>query len=200
LFLAAEDENFYMLFLKRIGLVIAYFSLIFLVFFLIDLCDSLEDFEIYHCEEGGFSVLLPGEPEQVTDELSFFFDTFGFTTLSAGSKKSQFAVTYFDLSEGIKRKHGFYKSAETSPLDYMKMFTQAITGGRLVKETDSDFHGHPAKDFELEILSRVGVKARAISIGERCYQLMVKSHSPDVLDKKAFEFFNSFKVDDENNF
>ena len=185
-----------MVFLKRIALIIVYFSVIFLVFGLINLLDSLEDFERYHCEGGGFSVLLPGEPKQSTNELNLLFGKFSFTTLTAGPQEAEFAVIYFDLPKDLKPRRRYAGLEEVSPLDYMKFFTLTLTGGRIVKEADLDFNGYPAKDFEIRVLGRVIIKARAILINNRYYHLMVTSHLPDVLNKKALEFFDSFAVDD----
>lgn len=182
------EGRLHMDFFKKIGLVVVYFSAIFLVFYVINLCDRLDKFERYRCEDGGFTVLLPGEPQEQLEHFHALFWGFDYNTIRAGSRQSKFMVMYFNKSMLGQQKKTI--------LDLMKAFAIAVTHGRLVEESDGQYRGYPAKDFELSILGRKTVKARAIAVGKWCYQLMVVSSSKKVLEEKVPEFFESFEIDE----
>ncbi len=186
-----------MLQLKRIGLITGYFGGIFLIFGFINLLDSLPDFRPYHCDSGGFSVLMPGKPEETTKHLNMIPVGVGYTMVTAGPSEAEFTVMYFEYPKKVTRSIYFGTWRYEWGLEEAMMFTRLITGGKLVKgsESELEYYGYPAKDFELRVLSRVTIKVRAITFEKRCYQLMVKSNLPEVLDKKTAEFFESFKVD-----
>lgn len=186
-----------MVLLKRVALIIAYFGGIFLLFGFINLLDSLPDFRPYHCDSGGFSVLMPGKPTETTKHLNMLPVGVGYTTVTAGPSEAEFTVMFFEFPKKVTRSIYFGTSRYEWGLEEAKMFTRLITGGKLVKESENDleYYGYPAKDFELRVLSRVTIKVRAIKFEKRCYQLMVTSNLPEVLDEKTQEFFESFKVD-----
>lgn len=184
-----------MLWVKRVALITAYFGVIFLVFGFINLLDSLKDFEPYHSEEGGFSVLMPGKPTETTKHLNMLPVGVTYTTVTAGPSKAEFTVIYYDLPKKTTRSIYFGRSRYEWSIEEMKLFARALTGGKLVKESDLEYYGYPAKDFELRVLGRITVKAKAIIFENRGYQLLVTSNLPDVLDEKALEFFESFTID-----
>ena len=186
-----------MLLLKRIGLITGYFGGIFLVLGFINLLDSLPEFRPYHSDSGGFSVLMPGKPTETTEHLNMIPVGVRYTTVTAGPSEAEFTVMFFEFPKKVTRSIYFGTSRYEWGLEEAKMFTRAITGGKLVKgsEKELEYYGYPAKDFELRILDRMTIKVRAITFEKRCYQLMIKSNLPEVLDEKTQEFFESFEVD-----
>lgn len=184
-------------FLKNLILTSVYFIAVFIILFIINLCDRLPEFRIYHSERDGFSILMPGEPETSSQELKTPFFTYSSTTISAGSRKSQFMVSTTKLAGKITRiKYGF--DASTNPaLDFIKSVILATGGGEIIKETDLDFCGLSAKEYEMEIIGIRSLRARVIPFNNKYYVLMVRSKSEKVLDEKAPEFFDSLKFDSE---
>ncbi len=181
--------------MKKTVLVIGYFTIIFLVFFVIHLFSSfLPRFEAYHSEKGGFSVSIPGRPRETTDDSGIPFSSqFNVVKVCSETKDWTFMVLCFEPNEAYYPPPWFRKLQKPS-LETMQIVAEVITHGRMVNETDVDFHGYPAKDFELKILGRRTVRARAIAIDKKFYQLIVVGNSKKVLGKIP-EFFASFQIE-----
>ena len=184
-------------FLKNLILTSAYFAAVFIILLIINLCEWLPEFRMYHSESDGFSILMPGEPEISPRELKMPFFSTLYTTVRAGSRKSQFMVTTVELPQ--KTTHSKYRSDESTDASFFLIrFIMLLTGrGRIVKERDLDFCGLSAKEYEMELVGVRSARARVIPYDDKYYVLMVRSKSAKVLDQKASEFFDSFKFDSE---
>ncbi len=180
--------------MKKTVLAAIYFSIIFLIFFVIHLFASfLPAFEEYRCEKGGFSVLLPGKPRQTTEDYGLFFSRFNVTKVSSETRDWTFMVMCFEPNEAY-HPPSRARQPQNPSLEMMQIMAEMIMHARLVNEHDVTYYGRPAKDFEFKILGRRTAKTRAIAIDKRFYQLIVVGNSEKTLSKVP-EFFASFKVD-----
>ncbi len=154
---------------------------------------KLEGFEPYHSAEGRFSILFPGKPERKLQKENTQIGKLEFVIYQAGSKEIGFIVGYVD-----------YPQKMFENVDIEKMLDGARDGavrnvnGELESEKALDFHGHPAREFEIKVPEEATVKSRIILIGNRLYQVMAVSESKSVLKKNCPKFFASFEVDGIN--
>ena len=174
---------------KLIGYVIG-FLLVSGVIYLIRGGDKLKEFEEYYSADGRFSVLFPGEPKESLRSVRTPAGQLNLVVLTAGSKKSAFAVGYADYPRNVVENSDPEKFLDGSMDGAVRN-----VGGRLTGETTLDFHGHPAREIRVEAPKKTSMRSRLILIENRLYQVMVISKSARILDGKGSEFFDSFTVD-----
>jgi hypothetical protein len=188
-----------MRFLKSIGVVAVYFGILLATLFVVGLQDNLPGLERYQCQEGHFSVLLPGQPEQRQQgKVKALRFKNPFAVVSAGTKKSRFGVVVYPIETEVESrllKMG-WKGKDRSEWDiYMATGELGVPGGEIAEEKDLTYQGFAAKEYLMELLKRKVVRVRVISTPERRYYMVVWSKSKSILNTKAAEFFDSLEIE-----
>lgn len=176
-------------FKKIIGYVVGFAVAYFLVTFLFGR-DKLEPFSLFRCDEGSFSVFLPGEPKRSIQSIDTPAGRIDLVMYNAGSKKSGFVVGYADYPEEAVKD-----SVPKKMLDGARDGAVANVGGELIDEMELDSYGYPARELLINVPRKAKIRARLVLVDNRLYQAMVISKSSAVLEDKGTEFFDSFKID-----
>lgn len=152
--------------------------------------EKLPSFEQFRCDDGRFTVLLPGKPERQNNSIDTAVGKIDLVMYMAGSRKAGCVAGYCD-----------YPQQYINSTDPQKLLEGARDGavanvnGRLVSETQVDFHSKPARQFVIEVPNKAFVTARVILIGPRLYQLMLIAPTNQGHEEDISRFFDSFTVD-----
>jgi hypothetical protein len=150
---------------------------------------KLAPFKEFRSDEGRFTVLMPGKPEVRNEAMDMPFGKVNTITYMAGSRKIGCIVSYADYPELL------IKSTDPQKLlDGAKEGAIKNAGGRLVSETNIDFHGLPAKEVLIEISNKAFVTAKFILKSPRFYTLMFFAPTNKGHEQDISKFFDSFKI------
>ena len=151
---------------------------------------KLPPFEQFRCEDGRFTVLMPGKPKQEKNTIDTALGKIDLIMYMAGSRKISCIAGFCD-----------YPQKYIDSTDPQKMLDGARDGavanvkGRLVSETKVSFNSKPARQFVIEVPNRGFITARIILVGPRMYQLMLIAPTNQGHEEDISRFFNSFTVD-----
>ena len=170
-----------------IGFVVVYAG----IHYFRGLGDKLPQFKQFRCDDGRFSVLLPGKPERQNQSLDTPLGKIDLVTYMAGSRKAGCAVAYADYPE----QH-INSTDPQKLLDGSRDGAITNVGGQLISETRIDFHGKPAREILIEVPNKAFINLRLFLIGPRLYQLMFIAPNNQGYEQDISKFFESFTVDD----
>jgi len=149
----------------------------------------------FSSRQGGFSVLMPGTPQEQTEAKDFPTVGKGVVHLFVLAHETGVYVAGYLEVPGLARQSQVFCDG------FGKGFLQSIgeatakgAGGKMVKDTDISMGNSPGKEILIELPSGIAT-VRAYFIKRRGYQLLVAppaSGSDDAGDVKRF--LDSFKV------
>jgi hypothetical protein len=151
--------------------------------------------KVFTSAEGGFSILLPGTPEEVVRELTYpfgkaqghFFNLSTFATFGFSYTKLPIDVEASGMAKGFldQARDGFVASSKGKPLD----------------ETEIELEGHPGRLLKMELPGGDIFRQKVIVVGSHVYQMVFISRDkgvpPAVLnyhESAAKRYFDSFKL------
>lgn len=153
--------------------------------------EKLRPFELFRCEEGRFSVLMPGKPQREAQSVETGAGTVELVMFTAGHSRTGCAAAFVDYPDEAVAA----ATAETM-LDSRRDSTIAGLGGELVGEASFDFHGHKGREFRIKVKDEMTVTARLILVNRRLYQLMFIMPADGTPGDEVTRFFESFTADD----
>ena len=140
--------------------------------------------------EGGFSVLLPGNPQKAKQ------------TIKSPAGDLEFNMFLY--------QHGVLDSAGVVYLTYPPAVVQAgpeaiyagakagatsrVPGGKLIKEEKVTVAGQPGREFLVDVAGKAQVRLRIVLIKDRLYQITISGSAETVASADAEQFFGSFKL------
>lgn len=140
--------------------------------------------------EGGFSVKMPGDPtpSTSTSEIPDGPVTFHFFTLEY--LDSWFSVQYADYPDKYVQQR--------SPQEMLDDAQGACIVGlqsKLISQQDISLNQYPGRDLTLQnTAGTLVIKARLFLVGNRIYQVTVRTIPKTENLKYVLEFLNSFKL------
>ena len=138
---------------------------------------------LFNCKEGSFSILMPGEPEHATKDLT---SPAGPTTLhsyQANNGPATYIVAYSDYGQ----------------LDVDKSLVNVVDGqakslnGKVVADKSLTVNGHPGRRVRIESKDFIFLTMVVVS-GNRLYQVLFGMPQGAELPPRAEEFLSSFKI------
>ncbi|MGA7730830.1 MAG: hypothetical protein WCD37_06115 [Chloroflexia bacterium] len=158
-----------------------------------DVQDTSDGWITFTSEAGGFSVDMPGEPQETsqTNDSALGKITFHFFQVTDGGM--QYAAAYNDYPVEM----------DQADLDTEQLLKEAIEGaaqGKEVVNTRSiEVQGHPGIEGEINVSAEAHVWYRSILVKSRLYQLIVSAPEADMAEGEANarRFIDSFKLLDQ---
>jgi hypothetical protein len=144
----------------------------------------------YHSSDGGFQVLMPGEPKleaQVVATAAGPVSAHFVTAEGVGSAKS-FAVIYNDYPAGLMN------ASAARILDGARDGAVKTVAGRLLAERPITLAGHPGREMQIGLSGGGSIVARLYLVKNRLYQANVEVRRDDV-SPAAKRFLESFVLD-----
>ena len=146
----------------------------------------------FSSRQGGFSVLMPGTPQEQTEVKELPVVGRGETHLFIlASESCVYVAAYLDLPGLALQTQTFCDSFGKGFLNSIGDATAKGAAGKVVKETDISFGKDPGKEILIETPAGIAT-ARAYFIRRRGYQLIAAPAGNDVGNVK--KFLDSFKV------
>ena len=151
------------------------------------------DWREFRSRQGGFSVLMPGTPQEQTEVKELPEVGRSETHLFVlGSESGVYGAAYLDLPGLARQTQVFCNNFGKGFLKSIGEATAKGAGGKVVKDTDISFGKDPGKEILIEAPGGVAT-ARAYFIKRRGYQLIVlPAAGSDRGNVK--KFLDSFKV------
>lgn len=142
--------------------------------------------------DGGFSVLMPGQPSQKKQTLNTpagDINTYFYTSTQDGGKIN-YTVSYVDLPKGVEKM---------SPPVLLEAMASGLMGDNRVKvlsEQTIQLGDYPGRAFKIEAPDKALIMHRAYLVKQRIYQIAVQvpQAQEKTLTGDVERFFNSFKV------
>lgn len=156
---------------------------------------GLNSWKVFTSAEGGFSVSLPGVPEEVVRELNYPFGKaqghfFNLSTFAS------FGFSYTKLPIDVEAS-GLVKGF----LDHARDGLVASTKGKQLEEREIVLEGHPGRLLKMELPTGDIFRQKVIVAGSHVYQMVFiskdKGIPPAVLNQHesaAERYFDSFKL------
>jgi hypothetical protein len=146
----------------------------------------------FSSRQGGFSVLMPGTPQETTEAKEFPIVGKGVIHLFVLANESGVYVAgYLEIPGLAQQSQAFCDSFGKGFLKSIGEGTAKGAGGKVVKDTDISFGKDPGKEILIEVPAGLAT-ARAYFIKRRGYQLLAAPSGNDVGNVK--KFLDSFKV------
>ncbi len=142
--------------------------------------------------DGGFSVLMPGQPTQKKQTLNTpagNIDTYFYTSTQDGGKIN-YTVSYVELPKGVEKM---------SPPVLLEAMANGLMGDSRVKvlsEQTIQLGDYPGRAFKIEAPDKALIMHRAYLVKQRIYQIAVQvpQAQEKTLSGDVDRFFNSFKL------
>ncbi|HST22978.1 MAG TPA: DUF2092 domain-containing protein [Blastocatellia bacterium] len=143
----------------------------------------------FNSPEGGFKLLMPGDPVKQTLTLEAPTGKIVHNIFTAAKGGIICIVDYADLprkATDVADANGFF--------DVVRDEILKITQGKLGSETAISLDGHPGREVKI-IVSGQEAKARFYLVNQRFYQMLImKMVRADKSSKDIDNFFDSFKL------
>ena len=151
---------------------------------------KLAPFREFRSSEGFFTVLMPGTPYVLHEDMEMPFGKIDTTTYMAGSRVIGCAVAFADYPAKL------IQTTDTQKLfDMAKNEAVKNAGGKLISENRIDYHKLPAMDVRIEVPGSAFTAVRYILNGPRFYTLMFFAPSEKGHEQDISKFFDSFQID-----
>jgi hypothetical protein len=143
-------------------------------------------------KEGGFSILMPGQPAQKKQTLNTpagDIDTYFYVT-TQDSGKVNYTVSYVDLPKGVQNM---------PPPVMLEAMASGLMGDSRVKVVSGEsikLGDYPGRAFKIEAPDKALIMHRAYIVKQRMYQVVaqVPQAQEKALVGDVERFFNSFKL------
>jgi hypothetical protein len=147
---------------------------------------AMNRWQTYTSHEGGYSVSLPGRPQEDFRRVPGQFKSVlvRYVAAQAPDGSGVYGVGYTDLPAAVSDPY--------APLQRMEAIAAALKG-RLVSSSDVTVDGHPGREYQVQ-RDRAVTTLRAFVVGRRLYQLMVTSSTGDNGDGQRGRFMASFRL------
>lgn len=150
------------------------------------------NFKPFTSKEGGFTVSLPGKPQQSTSSAKTDLGPVEMHEVAGTAKdKTTYAVVYCELPAELAKQGDPEKL-----LDRIRDGGAASVHGKPIKETKITLGDNPGREIEIDGLGGTRLW-RLYLVGGRLYQLLVAPDSGRPPSERAKKFFDSFKLDEK---
>ena len=144
-------------------------------------------------KQGGFSILMPGEPQEQTDDKEFPIVGKGQVHLfSIAVDSGFFLVAYVEIPGLAGQTQEFCDGFGKGFLKTVGEGTAKGAGGKVVKDTDITMGNSPGKEILIRVPTGLAT-ARAYFIKRRGYQLIAAPSGPDGA-ANVKKFLDSFRL------
>ena len=164
--------------------------LLLLALLLLSGCDEAEkEWATFTSEDGGFSILFPGKPEEQIESVSTAIGTIETEFFIVEQKDRAYSLNYADYPKEI-----IAASDAGSMLDGAGMGAVSNVNGELLDEKEITLDGYPGREIRIEVKEDdIIIHARFYLVENRLYVVQAVSKSeastPDI-DK----FLDSFQL------
>jgi hypothetical protein len=148
---------------------------------------TLKDWIEYRSDEGGFTLLLPGEPE-VNTQL---------TDTDAGSVELTMALTEMSNYAAGVSFNDIPAGAQADPdtlLQGGRDGAAANLNGAVISDKPIELNGYPGLEFVVETPNNLHYVARIFIVNDRLYQVLFLAARDDIAQFDVQAFFDSFKL------
>ncbi|MGI0490741.1 hypothetical protein ACN4EG_02930 [Alkalinema pantanalense CENA528] len=142
---------------------------------------------------GGFSILMPGNPKQISQPLKIqtgdTVELIGYAT-DLGPKQGMYMVTYADMPFAASKESKLSQQALDGAMN-------AVLGkiqGELVSQQSFALKGYPGREATFRMNGNITGKIRMFLVENRFYQLLTLTAQEKATAKSVSGFFNSFKL------
>ncbi len=145
----------------------------------------------FHCKPGGFTVLLPGVPQQQKQYLQTPAGAVELVQFVLEPTKGQgaYAVGYSELPESILRQ-----STPQQRLEHARDRAVTRAKGKLHRDKSITYQGFPGREFEIAVEGEVRLRTRVIAAKGRFYQVLVAGPPSWMASADAGRFLASFQI------
>lgn len=151
---------------------------------------QMADFKEFTSQEGGFSVLMPGTPEEQTEQVDTLNELIDMHNFAASKGDVGYIVTYGDFPFSVTRVN--------TPEKLLKDLQNSVMGfgkGVQLEEKDITLGGYPGKELKVESADgKYIIYHRMYMVGERLYQVLASAPKGQESSKDIPEFLDSFKL------
>ena len=159
---------------------------------LLSSCGRNKEWSTFTSEAGGFSISMPGLPEEESQLTATEYGTTEAHTFIAEDAGFGYSAIYADYPNNLIQAY---------PADVIlggiSFGVISQSAGELLSSAEITFNDYPGK--ALDIASPVGdsvLMVRLYLVGNRIYQLSVVSVSARINDENVNRFFDSFRLFD----
>jgi hypothetical protein len=149
------------------------------------------EFKTFTSQDGGFSVLMPGEPkeESKTTQTASGPIQFKMFSVELGSGSIAYIVAYNDYPQALIDR--------SNPATILDGAMEGAAGGsksNITSKTDVLLGGHPGREFTAKLAGGFDYASRVFLVKERLYQVNVVCEPGKVSADDKRKFFESFKL------
>lgn len=180
--------------IKILTIVIVLALLVFVGLWILNAIKSpeSEEWREFSSSEGGFSVLMPGDPTKKIETVNTMFGPIDTPVFSLVQKDAIYAVTYCEYPATLVQ-------ASTPDAILDNVFNSVKASGKLIGESIISLNGCPGRELEVELEPEesdvlVTMKIRMFMIDNRICRAMVATPKGRATSEDAMKFLDSFKV------
>jgi hypothetical protein len=144
----------------------------------------------YSNQEGKFSVLLPGKPDETVQNVDTAAGAITTYRYQIDSNNTSFAVAYTDYPAdliSLSNPEELLNEAREGALSNIQ--------GKLLEEQQVKVNGFPGRHLRIESSgSKMMLEARIFLVDSRLYQVLAAYRTGSVEDREITKFLNSFKL------
>ena len=148
--------------------------------------------EMYRSESGGFSVMIPGKPDESTQALDTPRGKIDLHLFTVQKGNRAYIVSYSDYPEEMVKQNSPQKSLDGSRDGEVRNM------GKLILEKNLSLDGHPGRELVIEGKTSDGheatSKTRIFLVGNRLYQVIFAAPRGEVSSSEMDDFLESFKL------
>jgi hypothetical protein len=140
--------------------------------------------------EGGFSVLMPGSPEEFVTQNSFRV-----FRVTLQNPQIVFVVDY-NLVNVVLTNPSDPSRINTQPSPkFFQGFREGVVGeGRLIRERDVEINSYSGREIEYQDSDALFHRLRLYYVNQRFYKLEAISRTEAAFGSESDRFFNSFRL------
>jgi hypothetical protein len=165
------------------------FWLVVLVLCLLASCKT-SAWKEFRCDEGGFTITLPGRPAVATQQQETTAGPLAVKTytLRLGAGDAAYIVAFNDYPEAVLRA--------STPDEILDRVVKGALGdhGKLRRQLPVEFEKHKGRDVLGSVHGGLEYRSRFYLVGKRLYQISVVSKAAAVRAEDVSKFLESFRL------
>ena len=148
--------------------------------------------QVFRSESGGFSVMIPGKPDESTRKLDTPRGKIDLHLFTAQKSNRAYIVSYSDYPDEMVKQNSPEKILDGS------RDGQVRSMGKLILEKNISLDGNPGRELVVEGKTSDGhdasSKTRIFLVGNRLYQVIFAAPKGEASSSEMDDFLESFKL------
>ena len=151
-----------------------------------------EEWREFSSSEGGFSVLMPGDPTKKIETVNTIFGSIDAPVFSLVRKDAIYGVTYCEYPANLVQ-------ASTPDAILDNVLNSIKASGKLIGESIISLNGYPGRELSIESQpeeseASVTMKIRMFMIDNKICRVIVVTPKESGVSEDAMKFLDSFKI------